>query len=94
MKAEECKDWAYKEQIEQVKNGSFVPLVFTSKGGKSRRSSRTIATIVTKIASKRTQERAYVARAIATDLSYIFLRMELPCIRGHRKTRTRINVGE
>ena len=92
-KAEEGKDRAYKERIEKVENGLFVPLVFTSKGGKSRRCSRTIATIVTKLALKRTQEKSHVAKAIATDLSFIFLRMELACIRGNRKTRSEINAG-
>ena len=93
MKAEEGKDRAYKERIEKVENGSFVPLIFTSKGGKSTRCSRTMATIVTKLALKRTQEKSHVARVIATELSFIFLRMELACIRGNRKTRTQINSG-
>ena len=94
VKAEEGKEKAYKERMEKVENGIFIPLVFTSKGAKSRRSSRAIAKIVAQIAAKRTQEKTVVAKAIATELSYIFLKLELACIRGNRKTRAPSNDGE
>ena len=50
--AELGKVRAYKERIENVENGTFIPLVFTSKGAKSRRSTSAIAKLVTKIATK------------------------------------------
>ena len=89
-KAEAGKDRAYKERIEKVENATFIPLVFTSKGAKSRKTSRALSKIVTKIAVKRSQEKATVAKALSTDLSFIFLKMELACIRGHRKSRASI----
>lgn len=64
-----------------------LPLVFTSKGAKSKRSSIAIVKIVAKIAAKRTQEKTIVAKAIATELSYIFLKLELACIRRNWKTK-------
>ena len=93
-KAEEGKERAYKERIEKVEGAVFVPMVFSSRGAKSRKTARVISKIVTKLAAKRSQEKAAVAKALATELSFMFLRMELACIRGHRKTRAQNNIGE
>ena len=93
-KAEEGKERAYKERVEKVEGAEFVPMIFSSRGAKSRKTSRVISKIATKLAAKRSHEKAAVAKALATELSFIFLRMELACIRGNRKTRTQNNSGE
>ena len=82
-KAEEGKERAYKERIERVENGEFIPILFTSRGARSRKTSRAI----TKIAAKRGQEKGMVANGITTELSFLFLKMELACIRGNRRRR-------
>ena len=69
-------------------------MIFTSRGAKSRKTSRALSKIVTKLATKRSQEKAVVAKSLSTDLSFIFLRMELACIRGHRKSRAQNNHEE
>ena len=93
-KAEEGKERAYKERIEKVEGAEFIPMIFTSRGAKSRKTSRALSKIVTKLATKRSQEKAVVAKSLSTDLSFIFLRMELACIRGHRKSRAQNNHEE
>jgi hypothetical protein len=86
-KAEEGKERAYKERIERVENGEFIPILFTSRGARSRKMSRAITKIATKIAAKRDQEKGMVANGITTELSFLFLKMELACIRGNRRRR-------
>ena len=93
-KAEEGKERAYKERIEKVEGAEFVPMIFSSRGAKSRKTARVISKIVTKLAAKRSQEKAAVANALATELFIMLLRMELACIRGNRKTKARNNIGE
>ena len=86
-KTEDAKDRLYKERLQKVENLSFNPLIFTTKGAKSRKTSRAIAKIATQIAIKRKEEKHEVSSRIATELSFLFLRMELACIRGRRKPR-------
>ena len=84
-KAEEGKDRAYKERIEKVEGATFIPMIFTSRGAKTKKTSKALAKIVAKIATKRGRENSVVAKSISTDLSFILLKMELACIRGHRQ---------
>ena len=87
-KAEEGKERSYKERLQKVENASFVPIIFTSKGARSRKTAKALTMIANKIALKRKEERQVVANRMATDLSFLFLRMEMVCIRGRRKPRT------
>ena len=86
--AEEGKDSSYKERIEKVEGATFIPMIFTSRGAKTKRTTKALAKIVAKIAKKRGRENSVVAKSISTDLSFILLKMELACIRGHRQKRT------
>ena len=91
--AEDGKDRAYKERIEKVEGATFIPMIFTSRGAKTKRTSKALAKIVAKITTKRGHENSVVAKSISTDLSFILLKMELACIRGHRQKRT-INYND
>ena len=93
IKAEEGKDRAYKERIEKVEGATFIPMIFTSRGAKTKRTSKALTKIVAKIATKRGRENSVVAKTISTDLSFILLKMELACIRSHRQKRT-INYND
>ena len=86
-KAKEGKDRAYKERIEKVEGAEFIPMIFTSRGAKSRKTLRALSKIVTKLAAKRSQEKALVAKSLLTDLSFIFLRMEIACIKRRSKAQ-------
>ena len=94
LKAEDGKDRAYKERVEKVENASFIPIIFTSKGAKSKKTARAISKIATKISTTRKEEdKGDIVNRISTDLSFLFLKMELACIRGHRKSRVASNEG-
>ena len=64
-----------------------------SRGAKSNKTGWAIARIVNKIATKKGQEASTIAQNMATDLSFILLRMELACVRGHRSARERNNTN-
>ena len=86
-KAEERKDKLYKQRVQTVENGIFCPLIFTTKRARTMKSSKVIRKISSKIASKRGEKTNEVSKRISTDLSYLFLRAELACIRGSRRPR-------
>lgn len=88
LKAEEGKDRAYKERIQKVENGEFMPILFTSRGARSIKTSRAMTKLANKIAAKRNQEKQMVIKGMSTDLSFLFLKIELACIRGNRRRRT------
>ena len=90
-KAEKGKDRTYKERIEKVEGATFIPMIFTSEVAKSRKTPKALAKILAKLATKRCQENSAVAKSGSTDLSFIFLKMELACIRGHSKARASNN---
>ena len=86
-KAEQGKDKLYRERVEKVENATFIPMIFTTKGAKSTKTSRALSRLANKIAKNTKEKKQEVASKIATDLSYIFLKMELACIRGGRAPR-------
>ena len=89
--AEDEKDQKYKTRIEDVENGTFYPVVFTTKGKRSRKCSMVIRKLVSKIAIKRKQPTYLISQAISTDISFLLLRSEIACVRGNRKPRTNPN---
>ena len=60
---------------------------------KQKKTSKALAKIVAKMATKRGHENSVVAKSISTDLSFILLKMELACIRDHRQKRA-INYND
>ena len=53
--AEEEKCKKYKQRIEEVENGTFYPVIFTTKGRRSRKGSLVMKKLVSKIPIKRKQ---------------------------------------
>ena len=92
-RAEEQKERAYKERIERVENGSFVRMIFSTRGAKSNKTTKALARIAKGIAYKNRQEVSVIARNIGIELSFILLRMELACLRGYRGARARLNTS-
>ena len=89
--AEDEKDQKYKTRIEDVENGTFYPVVFTTKGKRSRKCSMVIRKLVSKIAIKRKQPTYLISQAISTDISFLLLRSEIACVRGNRRPRSNPN---
>ena len=54
--AEDGKERAYGERNEKVEGATFIPMIFTSRGAKTKRTSKALAKIVAKIATKRGRE--------------------------------------
>ena len=86
VNSEHNKNRAYKKRVEKVENAAFIPLIFTSRGARSKATGK--SNIVNKIAAKRKEEKSEVSKGLLTELSFIFVKMELACITGHRKPRT------
>ena len=86
--AEDENDKKYKQRIEEVENGTFYPVIFTTKGNRSRKCSVVVRKLVSKIAIKRNQPNYQISQAISTDISFILLRSEIACIRGNRTLRS------
>ena len=89
--AEEEKCKKYKQRIEEVENGTFYPVIFTTKGRRSRKCSVVVRKLVSKIAVKRKQPTYQIAQSISSDVSFLFLRSEISCVRGNRRPRSNHN---
>ena len=72
-KAEEGKERSYKERLQKVENASFIPIIFTSKGARSRKTAKALTKIANQIALKRKEDKQVVASRMATELSFLFL---------------------
>ena len=66
--SEEGKDRAYKERIEKVEGATLIPVIFTSKGAKTRKISKALAKVIAKLDTKRGYKNSVVAKSISTDL--------------------------
>ena len=73
-RAEEKKVRVYKERIENVEEGAFIPLIFTTKGARSYKTAKTISKIGARIAYKRKESTSETIKKISQELSYAFLR--------------------
>ena len=85
--AEDEKDKKYKQRIEDVENVTFYPVVFTTKGKRSRKCSVVVRKLVSRIAIKRKQPTYQISQAISTYISFLLLRGEIDCVRGNRSPR-------
>ena len=87
-KAESGKDKLYKDRLQKVESASFVPMIFTCKGARTAKTTKALSKMITMIAAKRREDKQVVANRVYTDISFLFLKAELACVRGRRKTRT------
>ena len=84
-KSEETKENKYKDRIQKVENGSFIPAIFSCNGARATQTKIFGAKLITKIALKKKEPRYIIANRVATQLSFIFLKQSLVCLRGNRK---------
>ena len=90
-KGEDNKDRMYQDRIEKVEGGTFTPLIFTTKGARSYKTAKTITKLAAKITSKRKEKMSDTVKKLSQELSFVFLKSELACIRGTRKKRGYVN---
>ena len=55
-RAEERKDQMYRERVENVDGGNFIPLIISTKGARSYKTSKTISKLGSLIANKKREQ--------------------------------------
>ena len=86
---------AYGERIQQVDQGSFTPLVFTTSGGMGPKAKPFYARLAELLADKKQQPKSYIVAWMRCRLSFSLLRSALICLRGTRSSAPRaINVAD
>ena len=77
----------YKECLLKVEKASFIPMIFSCKCARAAKTTKALFKMIPTIAAKRREDKHVVANRVNTELSFLFLRAELACIRGRRKAR-------
>ena len=77
---------AYGERIQNVEQGSFTPLVFTTSGGMGPRAKRFYARLAETLSEQKQQPRSYIVAWMRCRLSFSLLRSALLCLRGTRSS--------
>lgn len=83
------KTRAYAERVQNVDQGSFTPLVFTTSGGMGPRTRGFYARLAEVLAQKKQQPRSSVVAWMRCRLSFSLLRSALLCLRGTRSPAPR-----
>ena len=83
-KSEETKERKYKDRIQKVENGIFIPAIFSCNGARAPQTKILLAKIITKISLKKKEPRYIIANRMATQLSFMFVKQSLICLRGNR----------
>ena len=87
MRAEERKDQLYRNRMENVDGGNFIPLIPTTRGARSYKTAKTISKLGSMIANKKKEHVSDTVRKLSQELSLCLLRAELSCVRGTRKEK-------
>lgn len=72
----------YGERVEEVEQGTFTPLVFTTTGGMAPRAKAFYAILAQQLADKKQQSRNCVTAWMRCRLSFSLLRSSVLCLRG------------
>ena len=86
IRNEREKTRMYEERIQNVDQGSFTPLVFTTSGGMGPRAKAFYARLAEVMAEKKQQPKSSVVAWLRCRLSFSLLRSALLCLRGTRST--------
>ena len=88
-KNENEKMRAYGERIQNIDQGSFTPLVFTTAGGMGPMAKRFYARLAETLAERKQQPKSCITAWLRCRLSFSLLRSALLCLRGTRPSRQR-----
>ena len=83
------KKTAYNNRIMEIEQGTFTPIIFTTKGAMGHECEKFHKSLAQKLAKKRGEKYADVMRYIRVKLSFLVLKASLLCLRG-----TRVKVNE
>ena len=81
---EQEKKRNYNTRVMEIEQGTFTPLVVTTKGVVGHECSRFHKTLASKISMKSDEKYNDITKLIRTKLSFVVLRSALLCLRGSR----------
>ena len=85
---EELKKLKYEQQIREVENSTFNPLVFATTGGAGPSATRVMKRLAEKISEKKKETYMDTISYIRTRVSFALLRSSILCLRGCRSLKT------
>ena len=88
-KHENEKKRQYAEQIEQ---GTFTPLVFTTTGGMADECVKYDSSLARLIANKKGESYSRAISWIRAEVSFAVIRSAIPCLRGSRSRRRQLDL--
>ena len=77
----------YKARINEVEQGDFTPLIFTTTGGMGPQCERALKKLTERMAEKRELPTSVVAGWLRCRFSFALLRTSLICLRGTRRKK-------
>ena len=80
---------AYGERIQNIDQGSFTPLVFTTAGGMGPMAKLFYGRLAETMADKKKQPKSYITAWMRCRLSFSLLRSAIQCLRGTRTSNPR-----
>lgn len=84
----------YNERVNNIENGTFTPLVFSTSGGMGRECKTFYKRLCEMMAEKRGETSQRVTDFIRTKLSYSLLRSTLLCLRGSRSLKIEYSLSD
>ena len=81
----------YGRRIIDIEHGTFTPLVPTTGGGMAREATFFYKRLASLLAEKRSEEYSVMMGWLQCTLSFSLLRSAIMCVRGTRKTNTRLD---
>ena len=88
------KKRAYNTRIQEVEQGSFTPLVFSTSGGMSRECCKFYSRLAEMMSEKRNEQLSTVSAWIKTKINFSLIRSTLMCLRGTRTLHTYKSVKD
>ena len=82
------KKRSYNHRVQEVEQGSFTPLVFSTSGGMSRECGTFYSRLAEMISEKRGDQLSSVSAWVKTKINYSLIRSTIMCIRGSRTLHT------
>ena len=85
---EKEKKMAYNLRVQEIEQGSFTPLVFSTTGGMARECSTFYSRLAKLISDKRCEDISKVSGWIKTKINFSLIRSTLTCLRGSRTIKS------
>ena len=81
---EKEKKMSYNSRVQEIEQGSFTPLVFSTTGGMARECFTFYSRLAKLISKKRCEDMSKVSAWVKTKINFSLIRSTLTCLRGSR----------